>query len=94
MWKWVDDEMILSDHVLKHCPILWSLTDLVSSQVSDLDDLHSELDEQSLQDHTLVLPVLLAHGLLPLCHTFLENTPEHTQGLLVCVMVLLSCGKH
>lgn len=51
--------------------------DLVSGELSDLDDLHSELHEQRLQDHALLFPVLLAHGLLPLCHAALENT--HTQ---------------
>lgn len=66
--------LTMCQNVDKRCPILFTSTDLVSSQVSDLDDLHSELHEQRLQDHTLVLPVLLAHGLLPLRHTFLENT--------------------
>lgn len=58
-------------------------TDLVGGQLSDLDDLHSELHEQRFQDHALVLPVLLAHGLLPLRHTCLENTQSRVRGRFV-----------
>lgn len=62
-------------------------TYLVSGQLSDLDDLHSELHEQRLQDQALVLPVLLAHGLLPLGHAGLEDAHR---GCSWCTAILLS----
>lgn len=48
--------------------ILLQMSHLVRSELPDLDDLNSELHEQSLQDHTLLPPVVLAHGLLALLH--------------------------
>lgn len=76
---------------------VWGLSaaaHLVSGQLSDLDDLHSELDEQSLQDQALLPPVLLAQSLVPLAgHTALQITHTHRrhtwarakEGVCVCV---------
>lgn len=82
MWQWE-----------RHSPVDQSSripspsTYLVSGQLSDLDDLHSELHEQRLQDQALVLPVLLAHGLLPLGHAGLEDAHRRCSW---CRVILLS----
>ena len=64
---------------------------LVSSELSNLNELYSELHEQCLQDQALLLPVLLTHGLLPLCHTALKKKAHTDNTEWTCITIQRSC---